>query len=112
MLLLLLLPPNRVAYVCQKLIKNSLRIHTQQVASALAAGSQAARQNGEMATEFGVHERKRQNKKECEMNGRLGFKCLPKLCVRDNSSSRVGMSRGSSGERATNKSDGNSLKHC
>lgn len=42
-LVLLMLPPTRcdgVAYVCQKLIKNSLQIHTQQVALPLPAGSQ------------------------------------------------------------------------
>lgn len=43
LLMLLMLPPTRcdgVAYVCQKLIKNSLQIHTQQVALPLPAGSQ------------------------------------------------------------------------
>lgn len=55
------LAPNRVAYVCQKLIKNSLQIHTQQVATTLCRVASVA-----------------ENKKECEMSRRLGFKCLPK----------------------------------
>lgn len=84
-----------VAYVCQKLIKNSLQIHTQQVALPLPAGSQVgpryptgAEQNGCRVSQTNLGARKKEGKikREFEMSRRLGFKCLPKLYVRHNNS--------------------------